>query len=198
MQQGARRQKVIDRVQLDIEPSHIALGPGHLAVALNNKVWFYALQGNDIAASTDEVEYKSEEPRIVHEQEYGASVEKLLMNNRFAAVQCGQKVFLQSVEPRTGFETYTVPERDRGGEVVQDFCLTCHHLIYATTDGSVEYFALDDMAHLPQSILTHDLPIQAIHSNASGTLSVVIDSAGNGMVVSPLPSQAPLPLPGLS
>ena len=199
LQQGNRRQIVLDRVELENEPTQIAIGPTHLAVALNNKVWFYSVQTTESCEDDrDGRESKEDEQRLAHEQEYNASVDKLLVNDRFAAVLCGGKVYVRAVESEESTDICVLPGNHKDCEEIKDFCLSPHHLIYATSNGSLEYYSLDDRAPIAHPVFTHDLPIKNIFNNSLGTLCVVIDSSGNGFIVSPMPEQDPVVIPELS
>ena len=57
---------------VSIEPAFVALGPGHVAVGMNNRVWFYSCDTHD----------------LVSEQEYSFTVESVKLNAHFAAILC--------------------------------------------------------------------------------------------------------------
>lgn len=66
-------------VVLDSKPSVIGVGPRHLAVALNNRVWFYQISSNKRG-------HLSNEAIRNDDKEYASVVVELQLNSRFAAV----------------------------------------------------------------------------------------------------------------
>lgn len=73
-------------VQLEIEPSFIAIGPYYLACGMNNHVWFYDL-GRTLA----------ENPMLLGDREYMAEINEVKLNSMYCAVLCGGRVMLHAV-----------------------------------------------------------------------------------------------------
>ena len=76
----------LNAVQLEIEPSFLAIGPYYLACGMNNHVWFYDLG----RALTDQ-------PMLLGDREYMAEISEVRLNAMYCAVLCGGKVMLHAV-----------------------------------------------------------------------------------------------------
>ena len=73
---------------LDIEPSFISMGPCHVAVTLNNRVWFY---------STSDLLSDPSLDRPVCIKEYNSNVVAVSLNAEYAATMSGDKIYLHYV-----------------------------------------------------------------------------------------------------
>lgn len=73
-------------IQLEIEPTFLAIGSYHLACGMNNHVWFYDL-GRSLADS----------PLLLGDREYMAEVKEVRINSLHCAVLCGGQIMLHSV-----------------------------------------------------------------------------------------------------
>lgn len=73
-------------VQLEIEPSFIAIGPYYLACGMNNHVWFYDL-GRAL----------TENPMLLGDREYMAEINEVKLNAMYCAVLCGGRIMLHAV-----------------------------------------------------------------------------------------------------
>lgn len=79
---------------VSIEPSFVALGPFHVAVGMNNRVWFYRSDGN----SRD----------LVNEREYLSTVDVVRLSRDYAAVLCQGRVHLHLIETMNAAERETL------------------------------------------------------------------------------------------
>jgi WD repeat-containing protein 19 len=75
-------------VPVSIEPDFVALGPNHVAVGMNNRVWYYQCGGGG----------GGDQRALVSEREYVGTVEKVQLGDMFAAVLCEGKVHLHLIE----------------------------------------------------------------------------------------------------
>ena len=78
------RQNPPVKVDLETEPALCALGPSHAAVAMNNRVWFYALVGRG--------------GQMLGRRDYMGSVQKLAMNETHAAVLIDGRVVVHPID----------------------------------------------------------------------------------------------------
>ena len=76
-------------VTLELEPDFIGIGPGHLAVGLNNHVVFYDLGKDDHALQLTTREFHSQ-------------VTDIKMTGNLCSVLCGGQVILQTIETQSG------------------------------------------------------------------------------------------------
>ncbi|KAF1775491.1 WD40-repeat-containing domain [Phytophthora cactorum] len=74
------------RIALSVEPSFVAIGPRHVAVGMNNRVWFYRCDGSSADA-------------LVNEQQYLGRVTSMKLNRDYAVVLCDGKASLHLIEP---------------------------------------------------------------------------------------------------
>uniref|UniRef100_A0A8C4PW69 WD repeat-containing protein 19 n=1 Tax=Eptatretus burgeri TaxID=7764 RepID=A0A8C4PW69_EPTBU len=110
-------------LEIDIEPSIIGAGPDHVAVCLNNRVWFYAILENGNV-------------QPLKEQEYNGTVKAVSLNDKYAAVAFEGKVQLHTIEDSIisaswEHKTLLLPVRENVG-LITSHALTPEFLIYAT------------------------------------------------------------------
>ena len=177
----------VTTLPVSIEPSFVSLGPFHVAVGMNNRVWYYRCDG----ASRD----------LVNEREYLSTVDSVKLNHGFAAVMCEGRVHVHQIEGGQGNgagggETMIFPEREGGGRVT--CCvLTAEFLIYGTEEGAVEFFYLTDWTPLSSCQYTHECGVVGLFPNPAGTRLIFLDDAGRGFLYNPVNGLL-LPVPKLA
>ena len=190
------------KVPVSVEPTLIALGAMHLAAAgSSGRVAFHRCLPGDMAA-------------VGPEQEYGAKVDAVRLNNKYAAVLAGGYLHLHEVEPgaalaspgpggpaqgatarRKVFPDGASPGRPGKGGPVTAMALTDHFLFYGTKSGQIDAFLLDEWTPLAGATLHHSAPIRSLHPNATGTRLVVVDSDGEAFMGNAITSDlTPFPL----
>lgn len=92
-------------VPLSIEPTAVALGPRHAAVAINSKVCFHRLL----------VTPPGSPPSPILEKEYLASVQAITLDDTNAAVLCGGRVNIHPIEGPPGTKPIVFPPADKPG-----------------------------------------------------------------------------------
>jgi WD repeat-containing protein 19 len=150
------------KIDIVIEPAFVSLGPLHVAVGMNNHVWYY--------------DYHMQSTNcLVNEQEYLGTVSVVKMNREYAAVLTEGKVTLHSiVSPKSSKmessrSSKVIPERQDAGISIRSIAMTRDFLIYSTQNGTLEYFYLLDWAFLAGSEYRHDEAITQIYPNRKGT-----------------------------
>jgi WD repeat-containing protein 19 len=166
--------------KIDIEPDFLAIGPAHVAVGMNNQVWFYDIRG----LSSKEVLSK----------EFIGTIEKVAISMFFVAVLCDGQVFLQVFDAtRQSFVGPSGPKTSgriqRAFPETEEKCVTCMHLddkflIYGTSTGSLVYFSLEDWSVVNE--YHHPCGIRRIYPNKSSIRCVLFDEANNAFVYSAL------------
>ena len=164
-------------VPVHMEPTFTALGVGHVAVGMNNRIMYYRYGPDD----TDKV----------GEQDYVGTVESVRLNDKFAAVLSDNQVTLHLIEPVKGGgpQRKTFPEReDDGGSYKRTtaLALTSHFLVYGTDSGTVEFFYLTEWAMLGGAELRHSCGIKSVYPNAQGTRLIVVDENDDGFLYNPV------------
>lgn len=132
-------------LQLAMKPSLLALGPSHLAVALNNRVRYYALK--------PQPEFGNQSTSFI-EQEYTNVVTSLSLGPRFVAVQFGDgRVKLHAIKAgKTGLQNDACERYfpDPGGsgrtkagkERITATCVTDSLFLYCTQSLELHLFSL--------------------------------------------------------
>ncbi|KAG7395718.1 WD repeat-containing protein 19 [Phytophthora boehmeriae] len=129
------------RISLSVEPSFVAIGPRHVAVGMNNRVWFYRCDGSSADA-------------LVNEQQYLGRVTSMKLNRDYAVVLCDGKASLHLIEPGGGNNGSNSPThggelqgehgkvfsgggRDERNSEISAVALTKDFFIYSTTNDGV-------------------------------------------------------------
>lgn len=89
----ARNNMIIGKTDLEIEPQHINIGPDHLAVGINDSVWYYRwrpIGANEITSQSM--------IQLVGKREYMGVVKKVEMNDVWVAALTDGQVFLHQIE----------------------------------------------------------------------------------------------------
>lgn len=131
-------------VHLDLKPSLIAIGPKHLAIALNNRVRFYHITSVDPTTTT----------WLSHDQDYLSNVVQISLCSRFVAVMFDDgRLKLHalnnlSMDPDEDnyksekiYDERFFPDPVRL-EIITSFVLTEELFIYSTGDSQMNVFSL--------------------------------------------------------
>ena len=164
-------------ISADIEPSFIALGPYHLALGMNNRVWFYVL--NEM--STD----------FLKDREYLGTVKEIYLNGDYCAVRFDGKVQLHVLEGE-GHEAGDVSEEresklfpEQGkNDVISCHALTPDFLVLGTDMGGISYFFLEDWTMVQE--FKHNTGIREIIPEPNGIKSIIVDIKSQGYVYNPV------------
>ncbi|XP_046853283.1 WD repeat-containing protein 19-like [Xenia sp. Carnegie-2017] len=159
-------------VDLSIEPTFIALGPYNLVVGMNNRAWFYVF---------------NQAVEMLKDREYLGTVSKMYLNTDYAAVMFDNRVQLHLIENESmnssnTRETKLFPEKKTDGNIT---CagLTGDFLIYATDNGSLHYFYIEDWKFVNE--FRHVVGIRKLFADQTGTKVVFLDDKSDGFVYCP-------------
>ncbi|XP_055372379.1 WD repeat-containing protein 19 [Condylostylus longicornis] len=170
-----RKNKVPIKLNLEVEPSFIAIGPFHLAAGMNNHVWFYDL-GRTLGES----------PMLLGDREFISEIKEVQINSDFCAALCTGHLILQSIEtdnPNTKNKTtQSFPDAISG---LSDAVITCHlltneFLIFATDLGYIIFFSLEQWTVCVK--YQHTMGIKSIQADLEGTKLIFIDDHMQGFV----------------
>ncbi|XP_073502065.1 WD repeat-containing protein 19 [Phyllobates terribilis] len=161
-------------VSVEVEPNFVAVGPYHVAVGMNNRAWFYALNDNGVERLKD--------------MEYLGTVASMSLNSDYAAALFEGKVQLHMIESepldsQEERETRLFPSTDEKYRILCH-ALTGDFLIYGTNTGLVKYFYLEDWQYVNE--YRHPVSVKKIFPDASGTRLIIIDEKTEGFVYCPL------------
>ncbi|DAZ95514.1 TPA: LOW QUALITY PROTEIN: hypothetical protein N0F65_001853, partial [Lagenidium giganteum] len=172
-------------IAVSIEPSFVAVGPRHVAVGMNNRVWFYRCDGSSHDA-------------LVNEQQYLGRVTSVKLNRDYAAVLCDGKASLHLIEHGVGgnldiqeeqgkvFSSSTGGRDERNNEI-SSIAITKDFFIYSTSNGTgaIHFFYLPEWKFLEGCSYRHDdgVGIVQIAPNREGTRVVFLDSRRRGYIL---------------
>uniref|UniRef100_H3HC99 Anaphase-promoting complex subunit 4 WD40 domain-containing protein n=1 Tax=Phytophthora ramorum TaxID=164328 RepID=H3HC99_PHYRM len=173
------------RIALSVEPSFVAIGPRHVAVGMNNRVWFYRCDGSSADA-------------LVNEQQYLGRVTSMKLNRDYAAslhlIEPGGGSPSGSHSPSNGGElqgehgkVFSGGGRDERNSEISAVTLTKDFFIYSTTNGtgSLQFFYLNAWQFLDGCAYRHEdgVGIVQLMPNKSGTRVFFLDAKRRGFVL---------------
>ncbi|CAJ0941690.1 unnamed protein product, partial [Mesorhabditis belari] len=157
-------------VPLMLEPSVLAVGPFHIAVASNNRVWFYDYV-NNVSEPTASFEYLS-------------TVQNILLNEEFAAVLMEGSARMHRIIENEGNEKATTfPEPSRQARLVAAG-ITDDFFIFTTDSNYVVYFAMDEWAVVNE--YRHTSLIRQLFPEPEGVRITFFDERLDTYVYSPV------------
>jgi WD repeat-containing protein 19 len=165
------------KVRIAMEPTLAALGPTHVAVGMNNHVFFHSIAKPDCP--------------LVGEREYVGTVDQVLLNADFVAVRSEGRIALHALGQTDGGANHTFPPNDQEADV-SCMAMSKDFLIYGTARGTITYIFLPD--RVPISEYRHETGIARLFANEVATRLVFLDAAASAFVYNPVLDQ-PLPIP---
>ncbi|ETM43841.1 hypothetical protein L914_10843 [Phytophthora nicotianae] len=180
------------RIALSVEPSFVAIGPRHVAVGMNNRVWFYRCDGSSSDA-------------LVNEQQYLGRVTSMKLNRDYAVVLCDGKASLHLIEPGGSSpsgshspthggelqgehgKVFSGGGRDERNSEISAVALTKDFFIYSTTNGtgSIQFFYLNAWQFLDGCAYRHEdgVGIVQLAPNKTGTRIFFLDTKRRGYIL---------------
>ncbi|KAL2734556.1 WD repeat-containing protein 19-like [Vespula maculifrons] len=160
-----------------IEPSVLAVGPLHVAVALNNRALFWDLSTYQYDINTH------------FERDYLATVDSISLNETYVSVLFDGKLQLQLIKVdqtliNNGKDTKLFPESNNLNARITCHALSSEFLIYGTDMGHIIYFYLE--AFNKSTEFTHNNGIKNIYLDANGTQLCFIDSKSDVYLYDPI------------
>ncbi|XP_015234608.1 PREDICTED: WD repeat-containing protein 19 [Cyprinodon variegatus] len=152
-------------IQVEVEPTFIAVGPYHVAVGMNNRAWFYGL------------------PKI-KDIEYLGTIASMCLNADYAAALFEGKVQLHMIEGRDAEDRQQMklfPDDNKKGRILCH-ALTPDFLYYGTDLGNVECVLLEEMETL--KCYSHSVGVRKVFPDPNGTWLVFIDDKNGGFLFS--------------
>ncbi|XP_046624059.1 WD repeat-containing protein 19 isoform X1 [Neodiprion virginianus] len=160
-----------------IEPSVMAVGPLHLAAALNNRVLFWNL-----------TKFNYDHP-VHFERDYLGTVESICLNQTFVSVLFDGKLQLHTIETEQDSANGATESKIFPQTNTSDSKITCHalspdFLVYGNDMGRIVYFYLE--AFDQSSEVTHNSGIKQIYLDANGTQLSFVDEKYDAYVYDPI------------
>ncbi|CAB1425479.1 unnamed protein product [Pleuronectes platessa] len=170
-------------IEVDIEPTFIAVGPYHVAVGMNKRAWFYALVENGFKKLKD---FKCL-----------GTIASMCLNSNYAAALFEGKVQLHLIEGHEVKKQMKLfPDDDRNGQILCH-ALTADYLYYGTDSGNVVCVLVEDLRTV--SSYSHSVGVRKVFPDPAGTRLVIIDEKNNGFLLSPKNTKDPcIELPNFS
>lgn len=174
-------------VQLETEPAMCGLGPNHLAVAINNQVWYYRYA-------------ELSEARLVNHRTYLGSVQNIYLSEGHAAVLSEGRVIVHEIEvdlnQSVDLHDVTLPPSSAATPAPIACCsVSTTFVVTGSRSGQLCYYLLDGMA--PVNDYRHaGGAIVRVLLQPFGTRLLFQDDKRNAFLFNPMTDQA-LPVPGL-
>ncbi|XP_060531606.1 WD repeat-containing protein 19 isoform X2 [Cylas formicarius] len=160
-------------INLESEPSFIAVGQYHLAAGLNNRVWFY-----DLTKPDPDIE---DMPLKLTDRQYLGGVSNVKLNPEYAAVLFEGKIQLHMIEQpqvcHEDRETITFPDAINDAVKITCYEMTTDFLIYGTDGGHIVHFHIEDWATANE--FKHGVAVDQLYCDLAGSRSIVIDVKDN-------------------
>uniref|UniRef100_A0A0K2TAQ8 Uncharacterized protein n=1 Tax=Lepeophtheirus salmonis TaxID=72036 RepID=A0A0K2TAQ8_LEPSM len=173
----------------EVEPAFLALGPFHACVGMNNRVWFYSINSENM-----NIEF-------IKDREYLGSIQEICLNADYCAVRFdGGRIQLHVLEganagdeeedplanssnSRESRESKLFPETGKN-QVISCHFLTTDFLIFGTDMGEICYFVLEDWVSFND--FKHNTGIKSMYPEPNnGTKIIFIDSKSQGFIYDP-------------
>ncbi|KAI9206652.1 uncharacterized protein BJ171DRAFT_597315 [Polychytrium aggregatum] len=202
---------IVFKQEIPVEPTVLALGPGHMAVGMNNRCWFYALKA---AMQSPPIPLTTKRPSQVGDRsgdrslykEYLASIKNLCLNNRYCAATLSDGcLHIHSIEnDGSSLDTLKVlPEKEfiRKASSEVPLAVTCaaithDFIVYGTNNGLIHHYSNDDWVLVNE--IKHKKPIQAIYPCPRGGTRMLFRDDDNDLFVLSPTSDAFLQIPGIA
>ncbi|CAL1601444.1 unnamed protein product [Knipowitschia caucasica] len=157
--------------EVEVEPTFIAVGPYHVAVGMNNRAWFYAIE--------------DQMPGYKKDVEYLGTIASMCLNGEYAAALFEGKVQLHMIEGRDQEEKRQMklfPDDDQKGRIL---ChgLTNDFLYYGTSSGLIMCFLVEDWENVYS--YNHPVGVMKLFPDLNGSQIVFIDDKNSGFLLSP-------------
>ncbi|GBP76948.1 WD repeat-containing protein 19 [Eumeta japonica] len=155
---------------LPAEPTLLALGASHVCCVSGAHAWYQSIAGG-----------------APHRRQYPAPLSAVRMATEYAAVLYQGRAMLHTVgrvESQPDRDSIQFPEpRTRTASIV-DIHLTADFFIFATDEGDVEFFAVEEWNMAAR--YRHSCGVRSLHGDVAGTRVVIVDVKRRGHVYSPL------------
>lgn len=174
----ARNNMIIGKTELEIEPHHLNIGPDHLAVGINDTVWYYRWRPIGAIDITSQSMIQ-----LVCKRDYMGVVKKVVMNDQWAAALTEGQVFLHQLEDDVE-QMRKFPHNKQQEVAIVNVAMAGDFLLMIDAQGKLKYYLINDNA----TILEHrsDNPIVNVFPNQSGTKCICMDNTGNGYLFNPV------------
>ena len=172
-----------NRIQLNIEPTLVAIGNHHLAACMNNRAYFYELNA---FFNRSNLHHSADDFDSVKENEYSSIVKCMLMNDQYVAIlftdnrailhRIPQLEDVDQTEEQKRKDFYQVDTK----LVIVCIALTNHFFTWCTDSGILELFSIEEWSTV--SVHRHLNPIRMICSDFLGLRVLLVDDRNEASV----------------
>ena len=156
-------------IRIETEPSMIAVGPFHVAAAMNNKAWFYSISDGS----------------LIRSYEYVGIVTNLVINGDHAAALFSDgRVNLHVIDLTENIghneenrESKIIEEKGMKNVKITNILITSDFLIHSSTSGTIEHFFLEDWSTV--NVYRHGHGIKSLACDLDGIHVTFIDDQDN-------------------
>ncbi|KAK7929442.1 hypothetical protein WMY93_005837 [Mugilogobius chulae] len=160
-------------IEVEVEPTFIAVGPYHVAVGMNNRAWFYAIDDQKPGF------------KKLKDVEYLGTIASMCLNAEYAAALFEGKVQLHMIEGRDQEEKRQMklfPDDDQKGRILCH-ALTSDFLYYGTSLGQIMCFLVEDLEKVYS--YDHSVGVMKLFPDQNGSRIVFIDDKNGGFLLCP-------------
>ncbi|XP_034942725.1 WD repeat-containing protein 19 [Chelonus insularis] len=163
-----------------IEPAILAVGPMHMAVALNNRVLFWNLSENITDTTNQSMSF---------ERDYLATVDGIRLNETYTSVLFDGKIQLHSIKSdptlvNEGKDSKIFSDQSSSNGKITCHALTSDFLLYGTDMGRIVYFHIETFNSSTE--YSHKSGIKNIYLDANGTIACFIDDKDQVFIHDPV------------
>uniref|UniRef100_A0A1I7XJ66 Small ribosomal subunit protein uS15 n=2 Tax=Heterorhabditis bacteriophora TaxID=37862 RepID=A0A1I7XJ66_HETBA len=170
--EGDKQRQIV--VDILVEPSLIAVGPFHIAVATNNRIWFYDIYNNGTTSG---------DQQPIADAEYLSTVTEVQLNDEYAAVTMDGKVRLHKIIDTNSHPSVTFPEPSRNARLLSA-ALTNHFLVFSTDTNYLVYFSLEERCVVSE--YRHTSALRQVYPDSDALRACVFDDRADTWVYSPV------------
>jgi WD repeat-containing protein 19 len=169
--------QVIAKTELEVEPTFLHMGPSHVAVGINNQIWYYRWRSGH-----------GPEPEIIDtaslmcKREHFGTIKQVVMNNTWTAVLSDGKVALHCIEDQSQNDI-KFPQ-NQGDKPLAYIALADSFLLMIDTAGKLVFYLIEDGSFITEH--KGQNPLVKVFPNKSGTKCICIDNTGNGYLYNPV------------
>ncbi|WKY01561.1 hypothetical protein Q1695_015513 [Nippostrongylus brasiliensis] len=166
--EGDRQRGIV--IDVVVEPSVIAVGPFHVAVATNNRVWIYDV-------------HRAGASEPVAEGEYLSSVTDVKLNDEYVSVMMDGRARLHRILNSDSGPALTFPEPSRNSRLLSA-ALSNHFLIFTTEANYLVFFSLSEWCVVSE--YRHTSPLRQIFPDQDGLRVAMFDDRAQTWIYSPV------------
>lgn len=169
------------KIDIETEPAFCGLGPNHLAVGMNNRVWYYQLGQRS--------------GQLLSRRDYMGSVQRIRLNETHVTLLIDGRVLVHPIEipDNRSADEFDVSLPPPGQtQTITCVVLTQHFIITSCRQGIIAYYLVQDCS--PVNDYRHDCGVGRVFPQPEGSRIVFEDDNAQLYLFNPVNDQV-LPVP---